>query len=179
MLSADSSIGPYDALAISPKTVFIPVQTSVTFAVIDENVDDWDAVAEAIENSTGDQILEDDRLDAVFLRKDAVTTFQTALSKRSSFSTLESSTRYLDATSDQIVLDKVLPSSRGSDRLFLVIVDSLDRAIDLMTLLSSPIQQLAILGSRPQKTASYFRKWVASAVSATGCIYEHALPGKM
>lgn len=112
-----------------------------------------------------------DRIDAVFVQSQDLHFLRRSLD----------SYTILDATADGVScvnFGASLQSSRDSGSLLLVVVESLERVIDILVGVSEPVQQLAFLGQKARQQAQYAQNWVPTAMIAVDFIYPFSVPGK-
>lgn len=148
----------------------------MNIAVLDQGIKAWSRVAADLLHADRVQVEDADRLNAVFVLKTNADELQHAFasSPGSTALTIEDVT----TSSGDWNLSAALERARASSHLFVIVVDSHDRSIDLLTSLHDvSIQQIAVLGPRTEKLAAYIQKWVGARVYARGFVYPRALPG--
>lgn len=140
----------------------------------------WSHITSAIRNATRPEILPSDRFHAVFVRPEDAHTVRRLLSgihcngdsekavaKEVAISELDYTTGLYHSND----MEKLLESSKATGTPAIVIVNSADRAIDLLGELSTPIKRLAVLGPESTQYANYIQNWLPVELLSDGFIY--------
>ncbi|KAL6704972.1 hypothetical protein ACN47E_007375 [Coniothyrium glycines] len=177
----DDSSDLYSSLSASRKIRICETSQAVNIALITNGPKSWDILAEEIYHMASGDVLPTDRLNIVFVpTEDAQTLEQTLLnigsegSKRN-LCRVESLDRLNDDHLESSPKFHVQSMGQPSE-LYIISVGSIERAIDIMNNLSTPIQQLAVLGPQAERVARFIQRWVSVRTISTECIYPLALP---
>jgi hypothetical protein len=168
---ADTAPDSYPVTLSFPNARFHSTSKGLNLVIITDAGKAWKTVADEIRAVSGNDIQPQDRLDAVFvLEQDA------GLARQSlTISEVYDTTTKVSSVAK---FESSLQTSRTSGSPLLVVVTSIDRIIDLLASIATPVQQLAFLGSNAAKQAKYVRPWVDVDLVAVRFIYPIALLGK-
>ncbi|KAH6959583.1 hypothetical protein BKA56DRAFT_501003, partial [Ilyonectria sp. MPI-CAGE-AT-0026] len=171
----DKSSEPYRSMLSSPKAQFFNTSSpGLNVGLVTEGKKSWYRVAKELNERSSPLLLQCDRLHAVFVRKEDAQPLQEALGS-------DRPTTVLDAAEQEKLnsqLDLRLRSSKGKEALLVISTRSLEGAIDALVSISTPIQQLAVLGPEAPKVHDFAKRWVSAKVISVGSICPVALPGK-
>lgn len=72
-------------------------------------------------------------------------------------------------------LERQLGFAKKTGNLYILIINSVDRVIDLMNGLPTPVQGLAVLGPGSTKVANYIQDWLPAKILSAGFINSAAI----
>ncbi|KAH7133858.1 hypothetical protein EDB81DRAFT_805214 [Dactylonectria macrodidyma] len=174
----------YQSILASPGSKFFNTRDGgFNIAIICEGHKSWPLITQQVQSMTDPHIPILDRLHAIFIREEDVEPFQQSMNH-----VLESTRTDRNSGNEHVVvlksllsehvdvdLDSDLASATEQGRLLLVVVRSLERAVDALVALSSSIMQLALLGPEASKVYSFVSTWVPAKVMAIDFIYPIAI----
>lgn len=145
-------------------------------ALITEGKKTWKDIAAGIAQSCDNtQTFWEDRLHAIFVRKEDDAELSRRLVQYGINTTLVDATKQ-EQTSFDLALH--LEVSRKASTLIVISVYSIGRALDAMIAASIPVQQLALLGSEADSIAAFVEPWLDVKVLSVGSISSIPVFGK-
>ena len=183
----------------SPEAYFYSTAAGYNVVIVDEGKKDWLNIAKQVCSNSTTNTLPSDRLSAVVIRTDDMAEFRQLLSdqwtrnkpvifqKRQQLRDCISwgnSVFCLDTSSgatevSDFSLNSCLSLAQASGALVVVPVTSLDKGVDMLNNLTTPIKQLALVAPGSKHTAQYVRKWINSTTFTIGTFGTVLSPGKI
>ncbi|KAH8594885.1 hypothetical protein B0O99DRAFT_741565 [Bisporella sp. PMI_857] len=188
----DSSTATFSTILQYPETHFYSVAEGYNVAIIDEGKKDWETIAKQIYSSTANMKLPSDNLSAVFVRPEDVSELRNELRRQRATeknSTDSNACQIPDCTSwdkdtfslnsnwgegspgtTDSPLESKLRQTQAAGALLVVTVTSLEKALDLLSGLSSPILQVALLAPGSKRVVEYASRWTNAHTFSVGSI---------
>ncbi|KAI8939735.1 hypothetical protein NX059_003481 [Plenodomus lindquistii] len=179
----DKSPGLYSSILTWPHVEFHDTSTALNLAIVTGHVGNLGKTMDEIAFMSSTRVLPSDRLHAIIASKEQAQGLEQALSKSclgqapmsEDRDAPESKSSVTLVGSMQSGLETALRSIEDTSPLMILAVTSLERALDGLLNLKASIQQLAVVGSEAEKTATYAGAWLPVRNLFIGSIYPAAL----